>query len=103
MAPMNSSDYEPEVMKGDLLVIDMSVKEATTGDMYVNRWTGDTNNYVNYCLKSQVDGEVGISTKFPQGTKGHTIGMENTFYKDGVLEILGKVVGRYTQMSQAFL
>ena len=98
MAPMNSTDYEPDIMKGDLLVIDMSVQEAGVGAMYINRWAGASDVSVNWLYKTQVDGEIGIGTKFPKGTKGHNIGMENKFYKEGVLDILGKVVGRYTEM-----
>ena len=99
MAPMNSDHYEPDIMKGDLLTIDMSVTEVTVGAMYVNSWPGETQTYVNYMYQSDLDGKMGLVCMWPKGTKAHALGFENRFFQKHELLIHGRVVGRYTSMN----
>lgn len=98
MAPMPTDTFEPNIMKGDLLTIDMSVKTINRPALYVTSWTVEPEvKYVNYMLKTVVDGKPKLAVKWLEGTKGKKLGLETFHFDTEDLLVWGSVVGRYTE------
>lgn len=97
MAPMPSDNFEPNIRKGDLLAIDMSVKKIQTAGVYVTAWANEPDYlYVNYMMKTVYDGDDKCCVKWLADTKGARLGMETNYFNHKDLVCHGMVIGRYT-------
>ena len=98
MAPMPSDSFEPNITKGDLLTIDMSVNSITSAAVYVTAWKNEPETkYVNYMLKMVNEGVSRVAVKWLNGTKGERLGLETTVFDPEDLIVYGGGVGRYTE------